>query len=239
MDKVSIVIPVYNCPFVGHAIESALNQTYPNIEIIVVNDGSSEEFTEKIRPYIPKIHRYIEKANGGTASALNAGIQHATGDYFCWLSSDDRYDPQKVQKQHQFMSECQADVSYSDYVYIDANNSILSGSLGISFPNRLQFLEQMKKGCFINGCTVMMKMSVFSEAGLFDESLPYTHDYDLWLRVLKYRHFYYLNEPLVLYRVHDGMGTKKHEQEILKEIVFVQQKHQAGLDQLILEELLK
>jgi glycosyltransferase involved in cell wall biosynthesis len=236
MKKVSIIIPVYNCPFVDQAIESALNQSYPNIEIIVVNDGSTEHL-EKLEPYRNKVHRFIDKPNGGTASALNTGIRNATGDYFSWLSSDDMYEPQKIENQLMFMKNHNAKASYTNYVYIDTNNTILSGTVGLNYPNRVQFLEQMKKGCFINGCTVMLKMKVFSKVGLFDESLPYTQDYDMWLRVLKYCHFRYLEEPLVLYRVHDGMGTKKHEQEILKEIDFVRERHRTGLDQLILEEL--
>lgn len=236
MKKVSIIIPVYNCPFVDQAIESALRQTYPNIEIIVVNDGSTEHL-EKFEPYRNKVHRFIDKSNGGTASALNTGIQNATGDYFSWLSSDDMYEPQKIEKQLMFMKEHKAKASYTNYVYIDTNNTILSGTVGLNYPNRVHFLEQMKKGCFINGCTVMLKMKIFSKVGLFDESLPYTQDYDMWLRVLKECHFLYLEEPLVLYRVHDGMGTKKHEQEILKEIELVRQKHRTALDQLILEEL--
>lgn len=236
MKKVSIIIPVYNCPYVDQAIESALNQSYPNIEIIVVNDGSTE-FLEKLQPFRNKVHHFIDKPNGGTASALNAGIRNATGDYFSWLSSDDRYEPRKIEKQLQFMKERKAKASYSSYFYIDSNNSILSGTVGLEYPNRVQFLEQMKKGCFINGCTVMLKMKLFSKVGLFDESLLYTQDYDMWIRVLKYCDFHYFNDPIVLYRVHDGMGTKKHEEKILKEIDFVQQKHRTLLDELIREEL--
>lgn len=235
--KVSIVIPFYNCPYIDQAIESALNQSYPNIQVIVVDDGSIK-YSEKIGPYLNKI-RYIKKGNGGTASALNMGIKNATGEYFTWLSSDDLYDKFKVEKQLAFMQERSADISYGNYVLIDTDNQIISEQAGINMPTRIQFLEIMRKGCIINGCTVMLKMKIFEEVGLFDTSLPYTHDYDLWLRILPHYHFYYFHEPLVMYRVHSEMGSKKYEQVIPQEILSVQGKHAKKLEELITRELLK
>lgn len=104
MEKVSIIIPFYNCQYVEKAIESALNQTYQNIEVIVVDDGSTK-YIERITPYLDSIH-YIQKKNGGTASALNTGIRYATGEYFAWLSSDDLFKPDKISKQLKFMKRC-------------------------------------------------------------------------------------------------------------------------------------
>ncbi len=233
--KVSIVIPFYNCPYVDQAIESALSQSYPNFEVIVVDDGSTK-YSGKIGPFLSRI-RYIKKGNGGTASALNMGIQHATGEYFTWLSSDDLYDKVKVERQLAFMKERAADISYGNYVLIDTDNRVISGPAGIGFPTRIQFLETMRKGCIINGCTVMLKMKLFKEVGLFDPSLPYTHDYDLWLRILPHYDFHYLHEPLVKYRVHLEMGSKKHEKVIPQEILMVQRKHDKKLEELIRKEL--
>ena len=229
--KVSIVIPFFNCAYIDQAIESALNQSYTDIEVIVVNDGSTKH-TDKIKPYLNKI-RYIEKTNGGTASALNTGIRKATGDYFTWLSSDDIYCPGKVAKQLFFMRKENADISYSSYVLINPNNEVISGSAGIGFPTMLPFCEMMQTGCIINGCTIMMCTRVFSDIGLFDESLPYTHDYDFWLRALTKYSFHYLDEPLMYYRVHEQMGSKKFAQQIPQEIEFVQQKHQSALEKVI------
>ena len=99
--KVSIIIPVYNgANYVKEAIDSALSQTYDNIEIIVVNDGSNDNGeTEKIIfSYQDKV-KYISKKNGGVSSALNAGIRAMTGEYFSWLSHDDMYSPEKVSSQ--------------------------------------------------------------------------------------------------------------------------------------------
>ena len=96
---VSIVIPVYNgSNYLAEAIDSALNQTYDNVEIIVVNDGSKDEGKTRdvALKYGNKI-RYFEKENGGVASALNFGVKQMSGEYFSWLSHDDFYTPHKIE----------------------------------------------------------------------------------------------------------------------------------------------
>jgi glycosyltransferase involved in cell wall biosynthesis len=234
MEKVSIIIPFYNCPYVDQAIESALNQTYPTIEVIVVNDGSTK-YTDKVKKYLGKI-KYIVKGNGGTATALNTGIKHATGDYFSWLSSDDIYHPEKISKQLQYLREKQANVVYSPVIYINSRSEPTSQSIGVSYTNKAFFLDHLLKGCFINGCSVLLKMAVFSRVGLFDETFPYAHDYDFWIRVAQQYDFHYLNEPLIYYRVHENMGTKKHVGVINGEIYRIQTKYYQILTRMIRNE---
>ncbi|USL33582.1 glycosyltransferase family 2 protein [Priestia megaterium] len=237
MSKVSIIVPFYNCPYINQALDSLVNQTYSNIEIIVVNDGSTQ-FSEKITPYLDKI-KYIQKENGGTASALNTGIKHATGDYFCWLSSDDIYYLEKIEIQLTFMKKENSLFSYTNYYSINEKNEIITPTLGINPPNRLQLLKIMSRGNIINGCTVMINKNVFDHTGVFDETLPYTHDYDLWLRIIQKFNIHYLEQPLLLYRVHKQMGTKKHADIIKKEIKLVVNRHKALMRQLLLEQLRK
>ena len=95
---VSIIIPVYNgSDFLKEAIESALSQSYKNIEVIVVNDGSSDDGkTEKIALSFNKSIKYFKKENGGVSSALNYGIRKMNGDFFSWLSHDDFYSKEKI-----------------------------------------------------------------------------------------------------------------------------------------------
>ena len=99
--KVSIIIPVYNgSNYLQEAIDSALAQTYPNCEILVINDGSCDEGkTEAIALSYGDRIRYFKKENGGVATAVNYGIEHMTGDYFAWLSHDDYYLPHKIERQ--------------------------------------------------------------------------------------------------------------------------------------------
>ena len=234
MPKVSIIVPFYNCPYINQALDSLVNQTYEDMEIIVVNDGSTQ-YTELIEPYLSRI-RYIEKENGGTASALNMGIAKAKGEYFAWLSSDDLFVSSKVEKQMQFMKSRKAFISYTPAININSSSHPISQPIGVEYPNRLHILKDLRKTCTINGCTVMMKMEVFSDTGMFDESLLFTHDYDFWLRAIQKYDFHYLNEPLVLHRIHDGMGTKKFKTKIYNEFRKVGKKYKNMINELISKE---
>lgn len=234
MDKVSIIIPVYNCKYVDQAIESALNQTYPNIEIIVVNDGSTK-YLDKIETYKQKI-TLIHKPNGGTATALNAGITRATGNYIAWLSADDLFYPDKTEKQLQFMKEKNASVSYGGFVHIDETGNITTDVLGLHLPDRISFLQALKRYCPVNGCTVMLKKEVFQRCGLFNPAFPYAHDYDMWMRIVQHYHFHLIKQPLVKYRMHGEMGTKKHFKDVQLEVQRIKKKYFHVLNMLIARE---
>lgn len=205
--KVSIIIPFYNCPYIDQAVKSALNQTYSNFEVIVVNDGSTMH-TEKLAPFLNRII-YIEKPNGGTATALNAGVDAATGDYFAWLSSDDQFLPDKTADQMAFMLHAEARVSYTAFRFMDANSEATSDMRyrPLSWKETVNTLADR---CPINGCTVMAEMDLIRQAGKFDEGLKYTHDYDMWCKLSLLTHLRYMDEITVHYRVHDDMGSKKH-----------------------------
>lgn len=229
--KVSVVIPFYNCPYIDQSIESILHQTYSNLELVVVDDGSTE-YAEKLAPYRNRI-KYVGKENGGTASALNAGIRNATGHYFTWLSADDVMVPDRIIKQVRLMQSKESSISFSSFVYLNEEGQVTSQPIRTSFSNERHFYEIMRKGCPINGCTVVMDMAVFETVGLFDESLPFTHDYDFWLRALHKFQFMYIDEPFIQYRVHSEMGTQKYDLVIQKELFVVKQKHKTAMDLLI------
>ncbi|MCM3774138.1 glycosyltransferase family 2 protein [Priestia aryabhattai] len=237
MSKVSIIVPFYNCPYINQALDSLIKQTYKDIEIIVVNDGS-KHYSEKVIPYLDKI-KYIEKENGGTASALNMGIQNATGDYFCWLSSDDIYSLERIEIQLSFMKEKNALFSHTNYYSINTKGRITSSPLGIHPPNRLEIIKRISRGNFINGCSVMINKIIFNHIDIFDETLSYTHDYDLWIRIIQKFDVYYVLQPLLFYRVHRQMGTKKYASIIRKETNLVVNRHKDMMERLLLEELRK
>ncbi|MBM7603172.1 glycosyltransferase involved in cell wall biosynthesis [Metabacillus crassostreae] len=226
MEKVSIIIPFYNCQYIDKAIESALSQTYQNKEIIVIDDGSSK-YIDKINPYLKSI-KFIQKRNGGTASALNTGIQHATGEYFTWLSSDDLYKPEKISRQIQFMRDIGANVSYSPYILVNSQGEQLQ-QIDKYYQNKIKLLKAALRFCPVNGCTVMIKMNVFCQIGLFDETLRYANDYDMWCRILLNYDIYYLDEALVFYRKHEEMGTIKHKKEIISETKQVKNRYNKQL----------
>ncbi|MDR6883157.1 glycosyltransferase [Bacillus sp. 3255] len=231
--KVSVVMPFYNCPYVERAIQSVLQQSYPHIELIVVSDGSTKH-TDLVKPYLSRIV-YVEKPNGGTATALNAGIRRATGELFAWLSSDDVYDLTKVEKQVNFMLRKNAAVSYTNFHLIDGNDHITRMNVGLHFEDRLYFLKHLVNSCPVNGSTIMMRMDVFQKVGLFDEALPFTHDFDYWKRAAHFYTFHSLPESLTLYRVHDAMGSVVHSKEQWMEIQSVNEKYKGSLERLINE----
>lgn len=200
---VSVVIPTYNhARYVAQAIESVLNQTYPHIEIIVIDDGSTDNTAEVVRPYLERI-KYIYKQNGGTSSALNYGINHSSGKYVCWLSADDMFVPEKTSKQV-FLMESHASLGfcYTSFTIVDAAGNPLDAINSFYYNNPRDMVLKLMEGCFINGSSVMMLKSAVEKLGGFDETLPTAHDYDMWLRLLKNYSYGFLDEQLLKYRWH-------------------------------------
>jgi glycosyltransferase involved in cell wall biosynthesis len=198
--KVSIIIPVYNgSNYLGEAIDSALAQTYKNIEIIVVNDGSDDgRKTEEIAlSYGAKI-RYFYKDNGGVASALNLGIREMTGEYFSWLSHDDVYYPNKIEAQIDYLRNMKKDiVLYSDYEFIDHESRFLKKKI-LKAVEPQKFRLALIVSDPVNGCTLLIPKICFELTGLFNEGLRTTQDYELWFRMAK--NFTFVHIPRVLFK---------------------------------------
>ncbi|MBA4369063.1 MAG: hypothetical protein C0403_15645, partial [Desulfobacterium sp.] len=217
--KVSIIIPVYNgSNYMRESIGSALAQTYQNTEVIVVNDGSNDgEKTEKIaKSFGDKIH-YFKKVNGGVASALNLGINKMKGDYFSWLSHDDVYYPNKIERQIEYLrGEKNKDIIlYSDFDVIDSASTIINKFI-IPHYKPEQFIYELIQSSFLHGCTLLIPKTCFKKIGLFDETLKTTQDYHLWVKMAKQYNFIHLPERLIQSRTHAEQGScqKNHFREI-------------------------
>lgn len=222
--KVTVVIPFYNCPYIGRAIASALNQTYPHVEIIVVDDGSTKH-VGLIEPFIDSIV-YLRKLNGGTASAMNMGITRASGDYIAWLSSDDMFLPHKLRRQMDFMLHEQSLFSFTAFSTMNPQDQISEEFMGVNVREPGGINAVLAKFNPINGCTVIARRELFTLFGLFDESLPYTQDYDMWLRLaIGGIPLDYLPEALTLYRVHHAMGSIRYRPQLIAEFQQVQSKY--------------
>lgn len=208
--KVSIVIPVYNgSNYLIEAIDSALAQTYKNIEVVVVNDGSDDEGkTEAIATLYGNKIRYFYKENGGVASALNLGIRNMIGEYFSWLSHDDVYYPNKVETQIKFLGENEDKniVLYSDYDFIDSNSKLLYKKL-IKHVEPEEFRYALITDWPIHGCTALIPKVCFKEVSFFNEQLKTTQDYDLWFKMSEKYDFIHIPEVLIKSRVHAEQGT--------------------------------
>lgn len=213
---ISIVIPVYNgSNFMADAIDSALSQTYKNIEIIVVNDGSTDGGkTEEIAlSYGDKI-RYYSKENGGVSSAVNLAIQNMKGEWLTWLSHDDMYKPQKLKNQVRFLNQLLEDKQVEDIkdicIYgalerVNAGGKFLSKK-SINVPPQMTPIDSLIfniKSYSIGGCTVLMSKAILDEVGGFDENIRTVSDADLWFRMMLAGHnFFYSDEVIVMSRQH-------------------------------------
>lgn len=202
--KVSIVIPVYNgSNFLRRAIDSALAQTYPDVEVLVVNDGSRDGgATREIALSYGDRIRYLEKENGGVSTALNMGIENMRGEYFSWLSHDDEYHSHKVQKQIEFLAAngCMKCLIFSDYEMINQDSKVENV---IRFYNKnFHPLDAVAFG-LINGCTMLIPKECFDVVGKFDAELPTTQDYDMWFRLIQKYPIRHLPEVLVRSRQHE------------------------------------
>lgn len=206
---VSIVIPVYNgADYLRQAIESALAQTYPNVEVLVVNDGSTDGgATAAIARSCGGRIRYFEKANGGVASALNAGIREMRGEWFSWLSHDDLYAPRKVEAEvARALQHPDPVVLFSDYEQVDSDGRLLA--VQRVRTGALPFRFALVASDPVNGCTTLVPRACFDAVGVFDETLRTAQDYDMWFRLAKRFRFVHLPEVLVKSRLHPRQGTR-------------------------------
>ncbi len=220
LPKVSIVIPVYNgSDFLAHAIDSALSQTYNNIEILVINDGSNDDgTTERVATSYGDKIRYFSKPNGGVASALNMGISKMRGEYFSWLSHDDLYTKDKIEKEINALSVIGQEkvIIYSNYVMFtkDQENCTPIYLKGVSAENFRYWLTVENK---LHGCTLLIPKTAFEKVGNFNENMRATQDYDLWFRMAKEFKFVHISELLIKSRSHAGQGIYKMPDIVLKE----------------------
>lgn len=222
---VSVVIPAYNASnYLAEAINSALAQTYKNIEIIVVNDGSNDDgATRAVAESFGEKIRYFEKKNGGSSSALNYGIKQMKGEWFSWLSHDDLYYPQKIEKEIEFMRTLNTrdlirHVFFSAADYVDKDGKLIRKPRSKaciarakeieSFNDNRKMIASMTNYIF-HGCSCLVNRKLFDEIGLFDESLRLVNDAELWFRVYSFGcKIHYIPDILVSGRVHANQVSR-------------------------------
>lgn len=224
---VSIIIPVYNgSNFVKEAIDSALNQTYKNIEIIVVNDGSRDDgATEQIAlSYGDKI-RYIYKENGGVSTALNTGIANMQGEYFSWLSHDDMYKPEKIEKQIEAINQyenrnaliyCKTEQINKDSICI--REAKTNKRLKFGKNTYYEALSAMLPSGAFSGCALLVPKKAFDISGGFNESLKYSQDSLMWIKIFFNKFdLIYIDYTGVCSRVHAGQLTQRGREIFYKD----------------------
>jgi glycosyltransferase involved in cell wall biosynthesis len=219
---VSVIIPTYNrLPLLGEALESALAQTHPNLEIIVVDDGSTDGTNAYVQGLESDRIRYVFQENRGhPGAARNVGLRMARGEYVAFLDSDDVWLPEKIERQLAVLeADPELDLVATDFFELPPNRR--KTALGLKKPKLVDFRELLRD-CPIQNSSVLMRKEVADSIGLQDETLRTCEDYEYWLRVLRRREHsaVIMDEPLTVYRRHVGnIGIQDVEQCDLLSVV--------------------
>jgi GT2 family glycosyltransferase len=199
MQKITVIIPVYNRPtFVQEAIQSVLDQTYSNLEIIVVDDGSTDDTPSVLQSFAGKI-RIIHQENKGVSAARNTGINNSDSKWIAFLDSDDIWLPEKLHMQMQFFeNHPDARICQTEEIWIKDGRRLYpkkkhKKKSGMIFQHCLPL-------CIVSPSAVIIHREMFDLVGVFDESLPSCEDYDLWLRISCQYPIYLLDQPLIIKR---------------------------------------
>ena len=194
--KVSVIIPVHNSgEYLFECINSVINQTYRNLEIIVVDDKSTDNSVDIINGFCDKRIKLIElDVNSGAAIARNKGIEISTGDFICFLDSDDYWKPKKIEKQLKFIKN--RAFIYSDYLYLKKGKCHIA-----RVPKSLTY-EGLLKNSAIFTSTVMLNMKFLNKEDIYMPNIRMGQDYGAWYKILKKVGIAYgMNEVLSIYRV--------------------------------------
>ena len=207
--KVSVIIPNYNYEkFIAATVESVLSQTYGNIEIIIIDDGSKDNSLEVLKQFGDKI-RVIEQKNAGVSVARNHGVSLSTGEYIAFLDADDIWLPEKLERQiEKFNSDAEIGLVHCSMTLINPKEEPIgemnNGQEGFVSEEFLLFERGVVVGA---GSTALVKRSIFDEVGGFDLRLSTAADWDFCYQVSRKHKIGFVPEPLVLYRMH---GTNMH-----------------------------
>ncbi len=194
---VSVIIPAYNRGWiVCEAVDSVLAQDYPNLEVIVVDDGSTDNTQDLLIKYKDRI-RVVYQKNSGVSAARNIGIKNANGEYIALLDSDDLWCKKKISSQIDFFrNNPEALICQTEEIWI-RNGKRVNPKIKHKKPSGMIF-EASLSLCLVSPSAVMIKKTLFDSVGLFDEKLPACEDYDLWLRISLEYPIYLTPEPFVI-----------------------------------------
>lgn len=205
MSRVSVIIPTRNrAGMLQAAVASVLNQSFGDFELIIVDDGSEDNTRDVLcRFHDPRIRYIRHSENHGEAASRNTGVSHSEGAYVAFLDDDDQWLPEKLRLQLDLMEKSPPTTGavYSGFQVIDMARGV---TLGEWIPKkRGDIYKDLAFDNFVGTpSTVLLRRECFCRAGLFDEGIAYSLDYDMWIRVAREFHFDYIVKPLVKYHFH-------------------------------------
>jgi glycosyltransferase involved in cell wall biosynthesis len=210
--------------YISQAIESVLNQTYSDFELIIVDDASkdmSREIIEAYRKRDVRIRAIYHQSNKGISKTTNDGFENARGKFIAYIQSDDIWNTEKLEKQIRILEKDPSLVVWSDAIIIDAGGNE-SGRL---FTDKLKSTERQKSGYIFHELVrsnfILAQSTIFETKIIkqikFDQKLTYLNDYKFMIDVAKNCHFYFIPEPLVKYRIHGDNSILKNKEIWLKD----------------------
>lgn len=184
--KVSVIMPAYNCEqFIAEAIDSVLQQTYTNIELIVIDDCSTDNTFSIIEQYAvcdPRVRTLRNSANCGVAKTRNCGLDMAEGDYVAFLDSDDIWDIDKLRKQMELALKANADIVYSSYGFIDEDGNEIKKAFIV--PEETNFRKMLIQNV-ISASSAVIRASIMKDHRFRND--VYHEDYALWMELMSER----------------------------------------------------
>ncbi|MBI2579909.1 MAG: glycosyltransferase [Candidatus Aenigmarchaeota archaeon] len=213
---VSICIPNYNGErYIRYAIESALNQSYRNIEVVVIDNASTDGSWNIIKSYGKRVRKFRHKFNIGYNRNLNSCVEIAKGKYMKILHSDDILEKDAVEHQTKIMKNMPtAGFVYSPVRFINEEGNFIGNSAqpeNDTLIPGIKKLAELLEGNHIMFPSVMIRKECFEEAGFFDGEMPYCNDWDMWMRICMKYDAAYSSRISALYRVHTSSGSMKYE----------------------------
>ena len=219
MPAVSVIIPTYNCAdYIEQTLESILNQTFQDFELIVVDDGSTDRTQDIVARHAPRVRLIVQK-NSGVCVARNRGISEAKGQFICLVDHDDYWFADKLACQVEAMEKYpESGVIYTDFTlwFPEDGRFPEPRTLHTAIPgDRIDpdysgwIYHQLLLDCWVLTSTAMFRAEVFRNCGKFDETLPYSEDWELWLRICRKYPFTKLAYASTLYRQHPNQGNRK------------------------------
>lgn len=212
MHLVSVIIPAYNQGhFLAEAVESVLSQTYPHVEALVVDDGSTDNTAVVAQQFTDPRVRYLYKPNGGLSSARNEGLRHAQGDFISYLDSDDRFLPQKIELLLAHLNaHPEIGLVAGQAIPVDEHGRQVGKLFDTPLPSDGR---QLLLGNPLHVGSVLLRRQWQAQAGFFDETLRSYEDWDMWLRLARLGcQLAYLPQPVSLYRFHTAQMTRHGRQ---------------------------
>jgi len=218
MPKVTVVIPAYNAmQFLPETVESVLAQTCSDLELLIVNDGSSDNIVQWANNITDERVKLISQENQGVSAARNTGIMQSNGEYLAFLDADDLWKPTKLEKQiRRFEEYPEAGLVYTWTHLIDAFGKPINRVLASRLEGNV-WKQILVANMIGNGSSAMVRRSCFETVGLFDPELSGAADRDMWIRIAVHYPFAVVKEPLTLWRQHTNSMSKKR-QEMVKDL---------------------